>query len=74
MSSLTVIFFSFKKETSVLRSNLLRHDNLVKYAEHLKAELELNSTPSLTSPSSSSKDSSAPSASRRKASSGWGKS
>ncbi|KAJ4778768.1 metaxin-like protein [Rhynchospora pubera] len=59
-------------ETSELRSNLLKHDNLVKYAEHLKAELQLDSTPSSTQPSSSSKDASTSSAPRRKPSSGWG--
>ncbi|XP_078172662.1 metaxin-like protein [Carex rostrata] len=59
-------------ETSVLRSNLLKHDNLVKYAEHLKAELQLDTTPSSAPPSSSSSSSKDSSAPKRKPSSGWG--
>ncbi|KAJ3678395.1 hypothetical protein LUZ60_002198 [Juncus effusus] len=56
-------------EGSVLRSNLLKHDNLVKYTEHLKAEL-------LTATSAPSHDATSASSSksvpRRKPSSGWG--
>ncbi|OAY82448.1 Mitochondrial outer membrane import complex protein METAXIN [Ananas comosus] len=59
-------------DTSVLRSNLLKHENLVKYAEHLKVDLLENgsssSSSSLPRPPFETSTSSTP---RRRASPGW---
>ncbi|XP_072995571.1 mitochondrial outer membrane import complex protein METAXIN [Typha latifolia] len=59
-------------DTSLLRSNLLKHDNLVKYAEHHKVELLETSSSSASSSSvpRSSFDAST-STPKRRASSGW---